>query len=234
MNIGEKLKSYRLYRGMTQEDLASAAGINDKYYGRIERNESCPTLDKLAKLCKALRVEMVELFLFELNEERGNFSINQEVSKAIINGLQNDIDIHFNRYALQSGCVSCIWYSGYIGSMCFDEFELKLYATGNVKGNLYLDYKEVLELNGDDIANELKKYVHSDRELSELIEYMPYDVRILNEKNGNVLFLLESNWLSATLVNNNTGEILDSEIILDTDNIIEGLNDKKTLFDLIF
>lgn len=46
MNIGKRLKAYREYHQLTQEDLATKAGVNEKYYGRIERNESCPTVDK--------------------------------------------------------------------------------------------------------------------------------------------------------------------------------------------
>ena len=42
MNIGKRLKAYREYHQLTQEDLATKAGVNEKYYGRIERNESCP------------------------------------------------------------------------------------------------------------------------------------------------------------------------------------------------
>lgn len=50
MNIGKRLKAYREYHQLTQEDLATKAGVNEKYYGRIERNESCPTVDKLEKI----------------------------------------------------------------------------------------------------------------------------------------------------------------------------------------
>ena len=53
MNIGKRLKAYREYHQLTQEDLATKAGVNEKYYGRIERNESCPTVDKLEKICTA-------------------------------------------------------------------------------------------------------------------------------------------------------------------------------------
>ena len=61
MNIGKRLKAYREYHQLTQEDLATKAGVNEKYYGRIERNESCPTVDKLEKICTALGIELSEL-----------------------------------------------------------------------------------------------------------------------------------------------------------------------------
>lgn len=48
------LKYYRMRNGFTQEELAEAANINDKYYGRIERGESSPTLVIFFCLCNAL------------------------------------------------------------------------------------------------------------------------------------------------------------------------------------
>ena len=63
---------------------------------------------------------------------------------------------------------------------------------------------------------------------------MPFDQEILDEKGGNAFFVSETNWLTARLINNNTGEIICDDIILDTDNIIEGLRSKEILFDYIF
>ena len=48
------LKYYRIERGFTQEDLAQAANINEKYYGKIERGESSPTLAIFFCICNAL------------------------------------------------------------------------------------------------------------------------------------------------------------------------------------
>lgn len=36
MNIGKRLKAYREYHQLTQEDLATKAGVNEKYYGSIQ------------------------------------------------------------------------------------------------------------------------------------------------------------------------------------------------------
>lgn len=62
MDISQRIKIYRKYLGLTQEMLAAKAGINEKYYGRIERGESCPTVDYVIKLCDAMEINMVELF----------------------------------------------------------------------------------------------------------------------------------------------------------------------------
>lgn len=50
---------------MTQEQLADMAEVNEKYYGRIERNESCPTITVLEKLCKALIYILIVQLFFE-------------------------------------------------------------------------------------------------------------------------------------------------------------------------
>lgn len=234
MNIAQRIKIYRKYLGMTQEMLASKAGINEKYYGRIERGESCPTVDYVIKLCDAMEIDVVELFLCEEDMGERKFRRNPRVTSTIINGLKYDIDIHFNRDSIFDGCESAIWYNGFVGSMNFDEFELRIYAVGNVKGQLYLNGECILELNTEDAANELKKYIKDDKALTALIEYMPFDSEILEEKGGNAFFVSESNWLMARLINNNTGEILHDDIILDTDNIMEGLSNRDLLFDYIF
>lgn len=93
MNIGKRLKAYREYHQLTQEDLATKAGVNEKYYGRIERNESCPTVDKLEKICTALGIELSELFLYHTRHDGRVFWLDQRIANATVRGLQNDIDI---------------------------------------------------------------------------------------------------------------------------------------------
>ena len=221
MYIGNKLKAYRLSFNLTQEELAYKAGINEKNYGRLERNKSCPTIDKLEKICIALNTD-------------DNWFLNKEVTNIIISALRNDLDIHFNRDNLIKDCNSCIWYHGYIGSASFDEFELKLFAVGNVKGTLYKNFDGLLELNNEDIASDLLRYVKNDIELNNLIEFMPYDEEILKEKNGNALFIQESNWLIAKLVDNKNEIVITEEIILDEDNILNAFTNKEELINYIF
>lgn len=233
MDIYNRIRTYRKSLGLTQAELATKANINEKYFGRIERGESCPTIDYVIKICDAMEIDIIELFLFEEKSPR-SFRRNTRITNAIIQGLRNDVDIHFNKDALYENCESAIWYNGYVGSMSFDEFEYQLYAEGNVKGKLFIDYCEILDLNSSDAANEIRKYVQDDESLSSLIEYMPFDEVVLSEHNGNVFFLIETNWLSATIMNKGTNEILADGIVLDTDNIISGLSNYSLLFDIAF
>lgn len=234
MNIGKQLKTYRQSKHLTQETLADMAGVNEKYYGCIERNENCPTVEKLIQICKALDIDIIEIFLYEIiNNQKYSF-FNQKVTSIIVNGIKNNIDIHFNRDILRDGCQNSLWYNGFIGSMNFEEFELQLYAVGNIKGKLFIDFEEVLEFNEKDIFIELQKYIKNDSELYEIIEYMSVDEKILKEKDGNALFIIESNWLSAKLLDNQKEKVINSEIILDDDNILSVFKNTKLFIDYIF
>jgi transcriptional regulator with XRE-family HTH domain len=62
--FGQRIKELREKRGLTQEDLAFAIGVDRSYMGFIERGERNPTLDKIGKIAKALKVNIRELFDF--------------------------------------------------------------------------------------------------------------------------------------------------------------------------
>ncbi len=234
MDVSKRIRRYRQYLHMTQEELASKANINEKYYGRIERGESCPTIEYVIKICDAMEIDIIELFMYNPDLKGKEFKLNPRVTQTIVRNFQHDVDVHFNRDMVYNNCEKSIWYYGFIGSMNFDEFGFLLYAAGNIKGVLYRNFHVVLELNSNNVFNELKKYVNNDEELMQLIEYMPYNEEILKEKGGDAFFVEESNWLTAKLVNNGTGEIIFDDIILDTDNIIECFGDRDMLFNYIF
>lgn len=61
MNIGEKIKVYRIANNLTQYQLAVKSEINEKYYGKIERNEASPTINTLEKIAKALNIDIKKL-----------------------------------------------------------------------------------------------------------------------------------------------------------------------------
>lgn len=61
MNVGVMLKYYRGLYNLTQSEVAEMSGINEKYLGRIERNESIPTVDKVEQLCMAFDIRVADL-----------------------------------------------------------------------------------------------------------------------------------------------------------------------------
>ena len=62
MSIGDKIREYRLLRGMTQQDIADALGESS---GRVvynwEKGIGRPDCEKIARLCELLDVSADEL-----------------------------------------------------------------------------------------------------------------------------------------------------------------------------
>lgn len=62
--LSAKLRSTRQDLNLTQEDVASRAGLSTNYYARIERAEVSPSFDTLEKLVKALKIKSSEILPF--------------------------------------------------------------------------------------------------------------------------------------------------------------------------
>lgn len=59
--LGERIRSYRRYRGMTQEELAAASAACDDSISRYETGQSYPTDVQILAIAVALRVPATEL-----------------------------------------------------------------------------------------------------------------------------------------------------------------------------
>ncbi len=62
--FGLKIKELRKERGLSQEKLAELANLHRTYIGMIERGEKNITLLNVAKIAKALDMEICNLFNF--------------------------------------------------------------------------------------------------------------------------------------------------------------------------
>lgn len=67
INFGNKVKSYRKAKGLSQENLAFKSGLHRTYIGMIERAEKNITLLNIEKISKALDVTIEELFKPTIN-----------------------------------------------------------------------------------------------------------------------------------------------------------------------
>lgn len=67
-NIGNLFKKKRTNIGLTQFEIAEKANIDEKHYGRIERNE-CPNIKLFTfiQICKALKEQPTQLLAELLN-----------------------------------------------------------------------------------------------------------------------------------------------------------------------
>jgi transcriptional regulator with XRE-family HTH domain len=60
--FGARVRELRGARGLSQEALADAAEMDRTYVGGIERGERNPSLENIARVAKALSVEIADLF----------------------------------------------------------------------------------------------------------------------------------------------------------------------------
>jgi len=62
--IGNNLKRIRNKKELKQVEVAVEAGINPSYYSKIERGEVNPSLEKIYRIIKALRIRSSEILPF--------------------------------------------------------------------------------------------------------------------------------------------------------------------------
>ncbi|MBR5177706.1 MAG: helix-turn-helix transcriptional regulator [Lachnospiraceae bacterium] len=61
-NLGQRLKNYRLHKGLSQEKLAELANCHPTYIGQLERGEKNATIESILKLSSALNISLSDLF----------------------------------------------------------------------------------------------------------------------------------------------------------------------------
>ncbi|RED65375.1 DNA-binding XRE family transcriptional regulator [Cohnella phaseoli] len=83
--VGQRIRSLRKERGMSQEQLGEKGGFHYSYIGQIERGEKNVALLNLAKISAALEVSLSQLFTYVDGEEKRTDSENdlQEILSAL-------------------------------------------------------------------------------------------------------------------------------------------------------
>lgn len=59
--LGERVRERRVDRGVTQEDLAHAAGVHRTYMTHVETGRVNPSLETMARLAVALECDIADL-----------------------------------------------------------------------------------------------------------------------------------------------------------------------------
>lgn len=62
IKFGEKVREERIKLGLSQEELATRAGVHRTYIGMIERAEKNITLENIEKIAKALKISIADFF----------------------------------------------------------------------------------------------------------------------------------------------------------------------------
>lgn len=65
VQFGQQVKELRRVQGITQEHLATAAGLTTESISNIERGIFGPRFENIEKLAQALNVDVKKLFEFE-------------------------------------------------------------------------------------------------------------------------------------------------------------------------
>ena len=76
--LGRHIRSLRIAKGWTQQELGNQADVNYKFLGEIERGQQNPSFQILVKIADALGVELSELF--KIDQE---ISDRKEIEKRI-------------------------------------------------------------------------------------------------------------------------------------------------------
>ena len=69
MEIGDAIRKLRMWREMTQKELAQRIGVRANALCAIELNRSFPGKDTIVKVCRELGVPVGYLLFFALTEE---------------------------------------------------------------------------------------------------------------------------------------------------------------------
>ncbi len=64
MKVHEKIRSMRLSKGLSQEDMADKLYMSVNGYANIERGETDVPVSRLEKIAAAFEIELLELFSF--------------------------------------------------------------------------------------------------------------------------------------------------------------------------
>ncbi len=184
-NVGDRIKRLReYYFEWSKYKLSTESGVDAKYIKKIEDNLSRPSVEVIEKICEGFDIPLA-LFFSPTSSEL----IEYEIQKLKIDKIISGFDFRFNTKNLYSNCYKSIWYSGYIGSAFYDEVEIQVYADGNVKAVIYDGYEEVIEIDGEDVGTELRKYVKSDMELEKIAVLGEFDQHELNKRGGKAVFI---------------------------------------------
>lgn len=84
--IGERLKTLRQERRITQGELADRAGINRSYLSRVEHGLSSPTTEVVEKLAQGLGVN---IWMLWSEVEEKHFTYDTEEEYEICDGLRD-------------------------------------------------------------------------------------------------------------------------------------------------
>ncbi len=80
MDVGKRLKSIRLMRGISQRELAKISGVTNSMISQIEQNQVNPSVGSLKKILDAIPISMGEFFTLEMESDDKIFYSEDELT----------------------------------------------------------------------------------------------------------------------------------------------------------
>src|SRR5258708_13386316 len=62
MNIGERIRNFRLQKALSQGDIEKRTGLLRCYLSRVENGHTIPSLDTLAKIATSMDIPLAQFF----------------------------------------------------------------------------------------------------------------------------------------------------------------------------
>ena len=62
VEIGQRIRNYRIQNGLNQEELAEKCGLHPTYIGQVERGEKNATIESINKIVSGLDLSLSKLF----------------------------------------------------------------------------------------------------------------------------------------------------------------------------
>jgi transcriptional regulator with XRE-family HTH domain len=77
--LGERIRTLRNQRGLSQEQLALKADLTPSFIGQIERGLKSPTITSIEKIVNALDVKFEDVFNFDVPVSKKDTSIIEKI-----------------------------------------------------------------------------------------------------------------------------------------------------------
>ncbi|MEJ9151578.1 MULTISPECIES: helix-turn-helix transcriptional regulator [Bacillus] len=88
--IGERIRTFRKEKGLSQEELADIANLHATYIGQLERGEKNATLESIEKVARALEISLEDLFRsIHPNPNSQEYTLSQIITRLQTQSIEN-------------------------------------------------------------------------------------------------------------------------------------------------
>lgn len=103
IEIGQRIRNYRLQNKLSQEELAEKCGLHPTYIGQVERGEKNATIESISRITAGLSISLGTLFENITSFDDGNsypsqaydliLSVTPEKQKQLVDILRSMLEI---------------------------------------------------------------------------------------------------------------------------------------------